>query len=88
MMLWSVLTNDVGGAPADQIYQRVMDQASDGGVVLMHSGVDATVAILPQMIDDLRARGYHFVTASSILGLPSPVRPLPQYVETGEHLTN
>lgn len=77
MMLWTVLTGDVQGISAERIYGRVLKQATDNGVVLMHSGVEATLEVLPQLIQELRNRGYHFVTVSSILGLPSPVRPVP-----------
>ena len=72
MVLWSVLTNDVQGATPHMIYHRVMNKAGDGGIILMHSGIKNTVDILPKVIDKLKERGYHFVTVSTLLGLPSP----------------
>src|SRR5262249_44790115 len=64
--------------PAQEIIDRVMEQVSDpnpdvrGHVVLLHdSGGDRseTVAALPTLIDDLRAKGYQFVPVSELAGL-------------------
>jgi peptidoglycan-N-acetylglucosamine deacetylase len=61
--------------PVDTIVQRVLTQAAagDGNVVLLHdSGGDRrnTLLALPKIIDELRVRGYHFVTISQLLKLP------------------
>lgn len=68
MILWSVLTKDVQGATERAIYQRIVDGAADGGIVLMHSGIATTVDVLPRAIEALRAQGYEFVTVSQLLG--------------------
>ncbi len=63
---------------ADRIVQRTVDQVLSGKgvratqIVLLHdSGGDrsATVAALPGIIAELRARGYTFVTVSRLAGL-------------------
>jgi peptidoglycan/xylan/chitin deacetylase (PgdA/CDA1 family) len=86
MILWSVLTNDVQGASQRQIFQRVMKGSNDGGVILMHSGIENTVEVLPRMISALRNRGYHFVTVSQLMGLPmqpyAPIDVAPASVQT------
>jgi cellulose synthase/poly-beta-1,6-N-acetylglucosamine synthase-like glycosyltransferase/peptidoglycan/xylan/chitin deacetylase (PgdA/CDA1 family)/spore germination protein YaaH len=61
--------------PPDEIIKRVLEQADSGAgnVVLLHdAGGDrtATVAALPQLIDTLRAHGYHLVTISQLLKVP------------------
>ncbi|MEK6334363.1 MAG: glycosyltransferase [Acidobacteriota bacterium] len=62
---------------ADEIVQRIVDKAADknpetrGQVVLLHdSGGErsATVAALPRVIHELRARGYKFVLVSDLAG--------------------
>lgn len=68
MVLWSVLTNDVQGVSQRAIYRRILKGVEDGGIVLMHSGIENTVEILPQIIATLRQRGYHFVTVSTLVG--------------------
>ncbi len=60
---------------ADQIAQRVLDGAAShaGNVVLLHdAGGDrsATVAALPGIIHELRARGFELVGVSSLIGVP------------------
>ncbi len=64
-----------GGAPppTDTIVERVLADATanKGNIILLHDGGgdrSHTVAALPQIIDGLRARGYEFVSVSSLLG--------------------
>ena len=48
-------------------------ESGEGNVILLHdSGGDRTqtVAALPRIIEALRAKGYHFVTVSQLLGQP------------------
>jgi peptidoglycan-N-acetylglucosamine deacetylase len=52
------------------IVQRVMDNLSEGNVILLHdSGGDrtATINALPEIIDKLRAKGYTFVTTNGLI---------------------
>jgi peptidoglycan/xylan/chitin deacetylase (PgdA/CDA1 family) len=69
MVLWSVLAKDVSGASAGAMHDRILHSASDGAIVLMHSGMPNTVEMLPGVIADLRREGYHFVTVSQLVGL-------------------
>ncbi|MBI4396687.1 MAG: polysaccharide deacetylase family protein [Elusimicrobia bacterium] len=68
MILWTVFPQDhVPAITPETIYERVMATARDGGVVLFHSGVEATLAVLPRVISDLRAKGFQFLTVSEML---------------------
>ncbi len=67
MILWNVFPQDHNRPAPEKIYQRVMAAAADGGVVLLHSGVEETIRILPQLISDLRAKGFQFLTISEML---------------------
>jgi len=71
MILWSILTNDFSGASPRAMRRRILQGANDGAIVLMHSGMPNTVEMLPDVIEKLRARGYSFVTVSTLLGLPA-----------------
>lgn len=71
MVLWSVLTNDVEGATRAMVRRRVLKGTDDGAIILMHSGVQSTLDVLPELAAELRRRGYHFVTVSTMLGLPA-----------------
>ncbi|MDR3231322.1 MAG: polysaccharide deacetylase family protein [Synergistaceae bacterium] len=60
--LWSVNTADYTGRSAQLIVSQVLGDARPGAVILMHSGVPATVEALPVIVKALRERGYRFVT--------------------------
>lgn len=73
MIIWSVDTMDWTGLSGDEIYSRVINDISPGGVILQHnidvnSGmVDGTVEALPRIIDELQKQGYTFVTTQTLL---------------------
>jgi peptidoglycan-N-acetylglucosamine deacetylase len=54
-----------------EIVDGVMRQASKGNIILLHDGGgdrSHTIAALPQIIDQLRAAGYQFVSVADLLG--------------------
>jgi peptidoglycan/xylan/chitin deacetylase (PgdA/CDA1 family) len=56
----------------DAIYSRVTSAVRPGSIVLLHDGGgdrSDTVAALPRIIDDLRARHYEFATVPELLGM-------------------
>jgi peptidoglycan/xylan/chitin deacetylase (PgdA/CDA1 family) len=80
--------DDVGGDPfsgdAAAIAARVLRQAHDGAIVVLHitkANAPRTADALPAVIDGLRARGYRPVTLSDLLApaatstAPSAARP-------------
>ncbi len=81
MILWTVLTKDVNGASIPVMSRHILDNAADGAIVLMHSGIPKTIEMLPGVIEELRREGYHFVTVSELLGMDRSERsyqpPLP-----------
>jgi len=65
------MTEDKHQRPAQEIADDVVRQAKNGNVVLLHDGGGEraqTVAALPLIIDQLRARGYQFVSVADLLG--------------------
>jgi peptidoglycan/xylan/chitin deacetylase (PgdA/CDA1 family) len=53
------------------VHERVVGAVRDGDIVVLHENetVDtATIAALPRILRDLRARGYRMVTVSELLG--------------------
>ena len=64
----------VGRAVQSTVVSRVLSTAKAGQIVLMHVGAhpkdDSTLDAdaLPRIIDQLRARGYGFVTLEAVLG--------------------
>jgi len=65
------MTEDKKQRPAQEIADDVVRQASRGNIVLLHDGGGEraqTVAALPLIIDELRAKGYQFVSVADLLG--------------------
>ena len=72
-VMWSVDSHDwaeeLNGIKITKSYiiKRVLDNASDGGIVLMHIGGYNTVDALPEIITELRAKGYEIVKIDDML---------------------
>jgi peptidoglycan-N-acetylglucosamine deacetylase len=82
MVLWSADTEDYLQPGVPVIVQRALAGAQPGAILLMHDGGgnrSQTVAALPTIITELRARGYRLVTVPELL-IPNPPptgQPLP-----------
>lgn len=63
-----VTGDGVAGSIAADRYYRAVTQAHDGAIILMHCASHAgeTLKALPQVITELRAQGYEFVTVSEL----------------------
>jgi peptidoglycan/xylan/chitin deacetylase (PgdA/CDA1 family) len=60
--------------PGEQkILDYTLSHLSDGGIILLHDGVEQTVNCLPKMIEEIRARGYKIVPLSDL-----PVTKVPR----------
>jgi peptidoglycan/xylan/chitin deacetylase (PgdA/CDA1 family) len=76
-VMWTIDTHDWADkmhghtVDADYIVNRVLNNASDNGIVLMHIGGPRTVEALPRIIEGLRAMDYTFNTVDKMLPPPS-----------------
>lgn len=74
-VLW---TDDPGdyASPGDKVIDhRVLRRISDGGIILLHDGVQQTIDILPDLIATLKRRGFRFATVEELKGRVSPAQP-------------
>lgn len=70
---WNTVARDFGKVDSSDIAERVIKNAKPGGVILLH-GHPETLKALPEIIRDLRGKGYRFVTVTQMLArLPRPV---------------
>lgn len=72
MVLWTINTADYTGRPATEIERIVTHRARSGSIVLMHNGMIETARALPAILEDLRAKGYEFVTISELYSMKRP----------------
>jgi peptidoglycan/xylan/chitin deacetylase (PgdA/CDA1 family) len=88
-VMWSIDTHDWKDPGVNYIVRRVLDNAHDGAVVLMHVGAGQTVEALPQIIAELRCRGFEFVLIDEIIVPWGTVEGLiPYRVRPGDTLGN
>ncbi len=52
--------------PVDVTYQRIVDGAHPGAIMLLHSVSESNTLALPRVIDELRRRGYRFGTLDEV----------------------
>ncbi len=67
-VLW---TDDPGdyASPGDTVIRRrVLDRVGNGGIILLHDGIQQTIDVLPQIIEYLKKKGYRFVTTAEMEG--------------------
>ncbi len=67
-MLWTDDPADYKlGRTSQRITELILRDITPGGIILLHSGLPATVAALPETVARLRAEGYSFVTCSELI---------------------
>ena len=65
-MLWSVDSLDWKLQDTDRIVQRVLKDTEDGDIILMHDEFQTSVEAAMEIIDNLLAKGYTFVTVDEL----------------------
>jgi peptidoglycan/xylan/chitin deacetylase (PgdA/CDA1 family) len=68
LVTWNVDTLDWSPTTiAEQIRDRATASARNGDIVLMHTHARYTLSMLPQIVNNLRAKGFELTTVSGIL---------------------
>lgn len=67
MINWSLDTLDWKYKDADRIYETIMQEVSDGDIILCHDLHGATVDAMEKVIPQLLQEGYQLVTVSQLL---------------------
>ncbi len=79
-VLWTDDPGDYASPGIETIEKRTVKTAHNGGILLLHDGIQQTVDALPTIIQTLRAEGYKFVTVDQMLAeksaTPTGVTPL------------
>lgn len=68
VILWDVDTLDWKHRNADKVVEATISQTRPGSIVLMHDIHPSTVAAVPRILTQLKAKGYTFVTVSELIG--------------------
>jgi peptidoglycan-N-acetylglucosamine deacetylase len=69
-VLWDVDTVDWTGPGTEQIVQNTVSKAQPGSIILLHDGGGdraTTVAAIPKIVKELRAKGFEFSTVGDLV---------------------
>ena len=66
LVLWSVDTLDWQSRDVEQIKEAIRTTIKDGDIVLMHDIYQTTVQAILELIPELKAQGYQFVTVGEL----------------------
>lgn len=73
---WNVDSLDWKGLSKEKVKDNILSAVKPGSIVLQHAGggvgsnLNGTIEALPEVIEELRHRGYELVTLDEMLGLP------------------
>jgi len=66
-IMWTIDSLDWQNPGPDAIVNRVLSNAANGAIVLMHNAAPDTPQALPRIISELRRRGFNFGTVSDVI---------------------
>lgn len=66
-ILWTADPSDYKHLPVRSIQRRILTRIDNGGIILIHDGIQETIDMLPGIITKLRAMGYQFVTLEDMI---------------------
>lgn len=78
MVLWTDDPGDYASPGAELIVTRTLRTAGNGGILLLHDGIQQTLDVLPRIIAALQKKGFRFVTIDEMIsesGQPVHRRP-------------
>jgi len=69
VVLWNIDTEDWRYRNVDRIISTVLDNLSDGSIILMHDSYDTTVEAVEKLLPILYSKGYQVVSVSELAKL-------------------
>ena len=66
-VLWDIDPRDWATTSADLVAQRVLQEAGENRIILLHDASSSSVQAACMVIDSLQAQGYSFVTVEELL---------------------
>ncbi len=66
-IFWTANITSFPLLPPSQIAEKLVERVGQGGIILLHNGMDKSAWVLPHLLRLLRLRGTHIVTVSELL---------------------
>jgi peptidoglycan/xylan/chitin deacetylase (PgdA/CDA1 family) len=67
LVLWTDDPGDYASPGEDIIESRLLRDISNGGILLLHDGIQETLDLLPGIITEMKKSGYRFVTIDKMI---------------------
>jgi peptidoglycan-N-acetylglucosamine deacetylase len=67
LILWTDDPGDYASPGEKVIEKRLLQRLNNGGIILIHDGVQQTVDLLPRLLQELKAKGYQCITIDDML---------------------
>jgi peptidoglycan-N-acetylglucosamine deacetylase len=67
MVLWTNDPGDYANPGKDRIKSRVLRKLGNGGIILLHDGIQQTIDVLPDILKYLDKKGYDVVTIDEMI---------------------
>lgn len=67
IVLWTDDPGDYASPGEKVIENRLLDKADNGGIILIHDGIQQTINALPHILQTLHDKGYQFVTIDKMM---------------------
>ena len=66
-VLWSIDPLDWTTKNTDQVVNKVVEEAEEDAIILLHDYYDSSVEAALRIVDILQAEGYEFVTVDKLI---------------------
>lgn len=66
-VLWTIDPLDWTTKNTDRVVQKVLDEAKEDGIILLHDFYDSSVEAAFRIVDALKEQGYEFVTVDKLI---------------------
>ena len=63
MIQWSLDSLDYKGLSTEEMKKRILPKLKSGDIILFHTGTDNTASALPEILSEIKSRGFVFLTA-------------------------
>lgn len=74
-VMWTDDPGDYASPGTEVIEKRTLDSLRNGGIILLHDGIQQTIDVLPDIIRDAHKLGYRFVTVDELMHSNAERRP-------------
>ncbi len=66
---WSIRSFDTRAKDKQMLLSRIIGQLKPGSVILLHDSMEITAAILPELIEQIKNKGYKIVPLNKLLNI-------------------